>query len=1424
LTGWEGSALWRVQDGVISGGSLTESVRHNDFLATTRDYTNFIVRFQIRLLGTNGFINSGFQIRSQRVPEGSEMRGYQGDYGEPAWYGGLYDEARRDRVIAGSDMKALRPAMNPDVQGWNDYVIRADGPRITTWINGALGADFIENDPAIPEWGKLGIQVHGGGAALVQVRNMTIEELPPTPSSQRFIGAPEPAALPDNTGSDRAQAQTTSQSKPVTAAEERTRFTLPPGFEIELVAEESEGIGKFVTVDWDLQGNLWTMTALEYPVDANENPAYARELYASRAKDKVVVFDRDPKARTGYTSRPRVFADGLAIPLGMLPYRNGAYVQHGTEILFLSDTDRDGRADQREVILSGFGVQDSHLFPHQFTRAPGNWIWMAQGAFNYGKVRTTRNREQQFDQTRMAKFRADGSDFDITSQGPCNIWGLVLDGNGQAWIQEANDYGYPMMPFHEYANYPGCSDAQFKSYAPEFPATAPDFRMGGTGLSGLALTDATAYPGAYAGIFYVANPITRKIQAIRVTPEGARFRYQKLPDFVQSSDEWFRPVALRTGPDGCLYLVDWYNKIISHNEVPRNHPDRDKKRGRIWRVRHKGINPPTVPDFTTLNDTQLLAKLGGPSLSQSHMAWQAIADRELKQLAPGLRDLIADRSQSTPTRIAALWALEGLHVVDVASLRGLLADPDRNIRREAIRAYRDNHLPWRESLDAVSPLVNDPDPEVRAELIRTTGTILSQTLADGNAVADPAAVMNAIGLLVTSAREPLAGPTTKSTHNAKTIKAGEAYEREFERYLARLQMEKFPAAVARFLESPAAQTLPVENRLVATLALEPKASATRVAGLLPELTRVPQLEEILRLAQYPDEPGVRNALTTLLQNPRTRRSIIGVLLKLRTKLDVAQIGPLLTAPTRDLLAGDEASEILGAQVAGEFQIGELEVELNGMLSRVWKQAVAPSGTTPGGIVMPPVTTPVLRALREMHGGDIELLAAIAQSSVADAIRSEAVSALTASRDPRAAAALLGSWGELDAQERRFVLDRLAGTKGGAEAVVAAMKSGIVAGTDIHGPALDKLQTVLGGSPEVKQLLESLTGLFRPCLRLNGTDEAWTDSGITLEGAFTVETWVKLDAGIDNNDGILGAPGVLDMNFAGGLFRVYVGGEVHDAIIAKRKIHPEIWTHYAVTRDTAGRFRIYRNGELDTADSKAAPQKFENCRIAWTTPPGGTAGWLGELRIWNRARTPEEIRATFDRSYAGQTADGLVKCFSGDAWGQLHPGAQVEKTQDFPAQLTPAESAALAERFSKFRALTEQPGNSNHGKAIFAAQCQVCHTVGGQGTQIGPVLDGAGAMGVESLLRNILTPSAQMEPDYRVFRIELKEGEVVDGRLIAEDGESFVLRRQNSADLRIRRHEVKRAYHTKTSMMPEGLLDGLKPQEVSDLFSYLKTLK
>ena len=272
------------------------------------------------------------------------------------------------------------------------------------------------------------------------------------------------------------------EGDPQPAGEQAKLFHVPEGYEIELVARESEGIGKFISVYFDQRGRLWTQTALEYPVDANENAAVAEALYKRHARDKVLVYPRESLADLpeGGLTNPTVFADGLAMPLGILPWGNGdsAYVLHGHDLVLLTDTDGDGRSDKRKVILTGFGIQDSHLFPHQFTRAPGGWIWMAQGLFNNSNVKRPGDRETvPWRKCSMARMRPDGSGFEVTSTGPNNIWGLALTGEGEAFIQEANDFGYPVMPFHEFAYYPGGMKALKKSYQPSFPPTA-EFRMG----------------------------------------------------------------------------------------------------------------------------------------------------------------------------------------------------------------------------------------------------------------------------------------------------------------------------------------------------------------------------------------------------------------------------------------------------------------------------------------------------------------------------------------------------------------------------------------------------------------------------------------------------------------------------------------------------------------------------------------------------------------------------------------------------------------------------------------------------------------------------------------------------------------------------------------------------------------------------------
>ncbi|MFM9148263.1 MAG: HEAT repeat domain-containing protein [Verrucomicrobiota bacterium] len=224
------------------------------------------------------------------------------------------------------------------------------------------------------------------------------------------------------------------------------------------------------------------------------------------------------------------------------------------------------------------------------------------------------------------------------------------------------------------------------------------------------------------------------------------------------------------GPDGCLYVVDWYNKIISHNEVARNHPDRDKQSGRIWRIRPKGFTPAAVPDYTKLTSAELIARLGSKIAADSHLAWQTLADRrdEGEALEAALSAIVSDAAAPAARRIQALWVL-GEHGRKIAPLaQRLLSDANRNVRREAVNGIR--HVgAWEPHLGDLVALADDPDAEVRAAAIKALGEASAKSSA-------------ALGALMSFARPSLDAPMAPD-RRGQPAKAGVAYEREFERFL-----------------------------------------------------------------------------------------------------------------------------------------------------------------------------------------------------------------------------------------------------------------------------------------------------------------------------------------------------------------------------------------------------------------------------------------------------------------------------------------------------------------------------------------------------------------------------------------------------------------------------------------------------------------
>ncbi len=507
-------------------------------------------------------------------------------------------------------------------------------------------------------------------------------------------------------------------AQPRLAAEQLKSFKLPPGFVVELVASEETGLPKPVSVAFDDAGRMWSMTATEYPRDQDPN------IWKNPGRDRIVIIDQPHKPGP---HQARVWADGMVMPLSVLPYRQGAVVAQGPEMLFLEDTNGDGRADKRTVLLHGFGVQDTHTLPHQLEFAPGNWIVFSQGVLNNGTAVTTTGKRVNFDKTVIARMRPDGSDLEVIGTGLNNIWSWAHGRDGRVFIHEANDFGYAVVPFEQDTSYPSFIKRLVHPNSPYHPPTTPNLNLGGTGFSGLALSDdrAGSFPHPFHDVLFVANPITRRINTVSFTRgDNGVYRFDQLPDLLSTDDEFFRPIALRFGPDGSLYIVDWYNRIISHNEVDRNHPARDKTRGRIWRVRHESQARRTPPNVAAASTANLLNHLRAASTWEMRAAWHQIVERNARELVPGLvsltreANLTREAKLGDDVRIAALWALEGLGHFDPGLWAEWLESPNVDVRYEAVRALSTLRPPLARTFALLKLLGAEPTFRVRNEVLR----------------------------------------------------------------------------------------------------------------------------------------------------------------------------------------------------------------------------------------------------------------------------------------------------------------------------------------------------------------------------------------------------------------------------------------------------------------------------------------------------------------------------------------------------------------------------------------------------------------------------------------------------------------------------------------------------------------------------------
>ncbi|MCZ6673123.1 MAG: HEAT repeat domain-containing protein, partial [Verrucomicrobia bacterium] len=603
-----------------------------------------------------------------------------------------------------------------------------------------------------------------------------------------------------------------------TPEEELAGFELLDGFVIELVASEEDGIVNPIDLTFDDAGRLWTQTAVMYPLDPfadvnfgevrklmedpdimQKNPEFERilALYEGRTKgeDKILIID-DPYATN--PSQPRVWADGLAIPQSILPYKDGAYVAQGSELFFLNDSDGDGFADERKRLLTDFGFIDTHTMAHLLVRGPGDWIHFSQGALNLSEVKSLiSGNTLQIDYSKIVRMSMDGAQLELVSSGLNNIWGFQLRANGQWYGTEANDLTWSVVPMEPGTGFFGIGFTRMRPYQPWIPQLH-EFRVGGTGISGLEFVEdsSNGFPPEWRDIALLANCITSTINCVRIVrnPDGS-VSAEHLPDLLKSRDDWFRPVNMEFGPDGCLYIADWYNKIISHNELPRSHPERDKSHGRIWRIRHESQKPGKIPNLFEVPTKELVSHLNGPSLWEKRAAWHQITDRGAEELSSQLIKLAKDKRADVTTRIHALWSLEGIKHFSTSLMGTLLKSPEDELRREAIRALASFEMPPSRMTRYLKGFINDPNVMVRSQVLRT--------LADYGQ-----ANREIIDILVSYCRPDIPGEAL-----------GGPYERTFERYLARMALEQYESELIDYLDHSSSKKQPAEHRFWAIQAL-----------------------------------------------------------------------------------------------------------------------------------------------------------------------------------------------------------------------------------------------------------------------------------------------------------------------------------------------------------------------------------------------------------------------------------------------------------------------------------------------------------------------------------------------------------------------------------------------------------------------------
>jgi glucose/arabinose dehydrogenase/mono/diheme cytochrome c family protein len=485
-----------------------------------------------------------------------------------------------------------------------------------------------------------------------------------------------------------------------TAQGELAALEVRDGFTIKLFADESLGVVKPTQIAWDEFGRLYVACS----------PTYPQPLPGVNPGDYILrLEDRDGDGVADHATR---FAEGLTMVLGIEPCKGGVYVCDFDRLIRLEDTNGDGRADVRTVILSGFGIGDTHQLINSICRGPDGALWFSQGLHTNSRVETPWG-VTVLEKAGLWRYNLSTQRLDAFFNGAAagvNCFGVAFDDYGQVFHKSGD------RP-HGYYSTPGLG--QF-SQPEDYHSTGALFASKSKTTS-LEIIGTPNLPAEFQGSAVIAGFLSSVVELHQIREDGAGFQSRQMEPLIKSSSGKFRPVDVSVGPDGAIYIADWYNKVIGHYQNSYADPDRDRKNGRIWRVSAVGAKPAAVVNLAAMKPEALLDQLRAPDRWTRYQAKRLLFEYEQPLVVAAADRWWSGLDVQDPNYARLLIDVAGVYqahdVVNARLVSTMLTCHDARARAYGCRlvAGWSTRLPG--SFSNLKAALLDPHPRVRLEAI-----------------------------------------------------------------------------------------------------------------------------------------------------------------------------------------------------------------------------------------------------------------------------------------------------------------------------------------------------------------------------------------------------------------------------------------------------------------------------------------------------------------------------------------------------------------------------------------------------------------------------------------------------------------------------------------------------------------------------------